>query len=99
MRLLFIALLLFPTFSLAADQWTEVKSPHFTVITDAGEKRGREVAVCAARCFRVLGCCRGPGFLFDSPASIGSPPLHERVENAARLKVMFSSLRKEFSYA
>ncbi len=30
----------------AADaQWIEVKSPHFSVVTDAGEKRGREVAV------------------------------------------------------
>ena len=26
-------------------QWVEVRSPHFSVITDAGEKRGREVAV------------------------------------------------------
>jgi len=26
-------------------QWLEIDSPHFSVITDAGEKRGREVAV------------------------------------------------------
>ena len=26
-------------------QWVEVKSPHFSVVTDAGEKRGREVAM------------------------------------------------------
>src|SRR5438445_9603998 len=26
-------------------QWVEVQSPHFSVITDAGEKRGREVAM------------------------------------------------------
>jgi len=26
-------------------QWVEIKSPHFSVVTDAGEKRGREVAV------------------------------------------------------
>jgi tetratricopeptide (TPR) repeat protein len=25
--------------------WVEVKSPHFTLVTDAGEKRGREVAI------------------------------------------------------
>src|SRR6266571_9210403 len=25
--------------------WVEVQSPHFSVITDAGEKRGREVAM------------------------------------------------------
>lgn len=29
----------------AESQWVEVRSPHFSVITDAGEKRGREVAV------------------------------------------------------
>ena len=26
-------------------QWLEIRSPHFSVITDAGEKRGREVAL------------------------------------------------------
>jgi hypothetical protein len=26
-------------------QWVEVHSPHFSVITDTGEKRGREVAL------------------------------------------------------
>lgn len=29
----------------AETQWVEIRSPHFSVITDAGEKRGREVAV------------------------------------------------------
>ena len=29
----------------AEAQWVEVKSPHFSVVTDGGEKRGREVAV------------------------------------------------------
>ncbi|HMF92182.1 MAG TPA: tetratricopeptide repeat protein [Candidatus Angelobacter sp.] len=28
-----------------AEPWTEVNSPHFSVVTDAGEKAGREVAV------------------------------------------------------
>lgn len=28
----------------AAQQWVEIKSPHFSVVTDAGERRGREVA-------------------------------------------------------
>ncbi len=28
---------------MAAQQWTEVRSQHFSLITDAGEKRGREV--------------------------------------------------------
>lgn len=28
-----------------AQQWSQVQSPHFTVYTDAGEKRGREVAL------------------------------------------------------
>jgi tetratricopeptide (TPR) repeat protein len=32
--------------SLAGEpQWVEVRSPHFSVVTDAGEKRGREVAM------------------------------------------------------
>ena len=32
--------------TLAADsQWIEIKSPHFSVVTDAGEKRGRETAM------------------------------------------------------
>lgn len=29
----------------AADQWVEVRSPHFSVVTDAGDRRGREVAL------------------------------------------------------
>jgi tetratricopeptide (TPR) repeat protein len=28
-----------------SSKWVEVKSPHFSVVTDAGEKRGRDVAV------------------------------------------------------
>jgi hypothetical protein len=43
------AVLLFVVLSSAAfagdPQWVEVRSPHFSVITDTGEKRGREVAV------------------------------------------------------
>lgn len=32
--------------ALAAEpQWLEIQSPHFSVVTDAGEKRGREVAM------------------------------------------------------
>ena len=26
-------------------QWIEIQSPHFSVVTDAGERRGREVAI------------------------------------------------------
>jgi hypothetical protein len=26
-------------------QWMEIRSPHFSVVADAGEKRGREVAM------------------------------------------------------
>lgn len=29
----------------ADSHWVEVKSPHFSVVTDAGEKHGREVAI------------------------------------------------------
>src|SRR5260370_147858 len=31
--------------SAADPQWLEIRSPHFSVVTDAGEKRGREVAM------------------------------------------------------
>lgn len=46
----FVSLLLFIGFSVVpcrADgpEWIEIKSPHFSVATDAGEKRGREVAM------------------------------------------------------
>jgi tetratricopeptide (TPR) repeat protein len=34
-----------PRVSAAEPQWIEIQSPHFSVITDAGEKRGREVAM------------------------------------------------------
>lgn len=40
--LLALALLALP--ARAQTGWVEVRSPHFSVITDAGEKRGREVA-------------------------------------------------------
>lgn len=39
-------LIVWPRPSLAGDQqWVEVKSPNFAVITDAGDKRGRDVAL------------------------------------------------------
>src|SRR3981189_164648 len=31
--------------SVHAQNWVEVRSPNFTVVTDAGDKRGREVAL------------------------------------------------------
>ncbi len=42
-----LALLMFvltPCVSFCAEQWTEIRSPNFDIITDAGEKRGREAA-------------------------------------------------------
>ncbi|MBI3477277.1 MAG: hypothetical protein HY010_16210 [Acidobacteria bacterium] len=45
-RLSIACLLFCPSLGFAADpQWVEVRSPHFSVITDAGEKRGRDVAL------------------------------------------------------
>jgi len=45
-RLSITCLLLCSSLGFAADpQWVEVRSPHFSVITDAGEKRGRDVAL------------------------------------------------------
>jgi hypothetical protein len=44
--LLSISVLLRPSPASAADsQWIEIQSPHFSVISDAGERRGREVAI------------------------------------------------------
>jgi hypothetical protein len=34
-----------PAAHAAEPQWLEIQSPHFSVVTDAGEKRGREVAM------------------------------------------------------
>jgi tetratricopeptide (TPR) repeat protein len=34
-----------PSVSAGESQWVEVRSPNFSVVTDAGEKRGREVAM------------------------------------------------------
>lgn len=36
---------LVPVASASEPQWIEIKSPHFSVVTDAGEKRGRDVAI------------------------------------------------------
>ncbi len=55
MRSLVLALLLFPVLGFASEQWTEVKSAHFTVITDAGEKRGRDVALRFEQMRQVFG--------------------------------------------
>jgi tetratricopeptide (TPR) repeat protein len=44
--LVLVSSVLFSISSAYADaQWVEVRSPHFSVITDAGEKRGRDVAL------------------------------------------------------
>lgn len=50
-----IIFLFFPLLGVASEQWTEVKSPHFTVITDAGEKRGRDVALRFEQMRQVFG--------------------------------------------
>ena len=50
MQLLLSLWLIIPAFSCvlpacAQDQWLEIKSPHFLVLTDGGERRGRETAL------------------------------------------------------
>ncbi|MGB0045540.1 MAG: hypothetical protein WBP91_20360, partial [Terriglobales bacterium] len=47
----------FSTLAFAKDEpkWIEVRSPHFSVMTDAGEKRGREVAVRLEQMRAVFG--------------------------------------------
>src|SRR5258706_9235843 len=41
--------------SLAAQDWVEIKSKNFTVVTDGGEKRGREVALRFEQMREVFG--------------------------------------------
>ncbi|MFT4113299.1 tetratricopeptide repeat protein [Silvibacterium sp.] len=41
--LLFLSLVVPSAFAASSQSWTEVRSPHFTVLTDAGEKRGRQL--------------------------------------------------------
>jgi tetratricopeptide (TPR) repeat protein len=55
LSLLFAAF--FPCLSLASDEpkWVEVHSTHFSVITDAGEKKGREVALRMEQMRTVFG--------------------------------------------
>ncbi len=55
MRGLVLAFLFCPVLGFASEQWTEVKSAHFTVITDAGEKRGRDVALRFEQMRQVFG--------------------------------------------
>ena len=47
----------FSPFALAKDEskWIEVHSAHFSVITDAGDKRGREVALRMEQMRAVFG--------------------------------------------
>jgi len=40
-----VVFVLTPCVSFCAEQWTEIRSPNFDIITDAGEKRGREAAL------------------------------------------------------
>jgi hypothetical protein len=40
-----IVILLLSSLSEAKENWIEVRSPHFLVITNAGEKRGRDTAL------------------------------------------------------
>ena len=44
--LFFVSIVLFSIFCFAGEpQWVEVRSPNFSVITDAGDKKGRDVAL------------------------------------------------------
>jgi tetratricopeptide (TPR) repeat protein len=43
--LLFVIMAGGPARAWSADQWVEIKSSHFSVLTDGGERRGREVAL------------------------------------------------------
>jgi tetratricopeptide (TPR) repeat protein len=49
--------------------WTEVKSPHFRVITDASDRDGREVAAGFEK-MRAVFASQFPGFLLEAPAPL-----------------------------
>jgi len=55
MRGCLLAFLLVPLVGFASDQWTQVKSPHFLVVTDADDKRGRDVALRFEQMRQVFG--------------------------------------------
>ncbi len=40
-----VVMLLYPAADAAAPQWMEIHAPHLSVVTDAGEKHGREIAL------------------------------------------------------
>jgi tetratricopeptide (TPR) repeat protein len=63
-----LCLSLTPTFAPAAEPspWLEVHSTHFTVITDAGEKKGREVALRFEQMRAVFGLLLGKERLVQS---------------------------------
>lgn len=50
---------------MAAADWTEVKSPHFTVYSDAGAKEARRVAKSFERFRKAMGALWGSGFKLD----------------------------------
>ena len=51
--------LLYSSSVMASDKWMEVKSPHFTVFTDGGEKRGRDVALRLEQMRAIFGQLMG----------------------------------------
>ena len=51
-------------------EWVEVKSPHFSVITDAGEKRGREVALRFEQMRSVFGALMTNGAKVNLPVPL-----------------------------
>jgi tetratricopeptide (TPR) repeat protein len=55
-----LVLNLLPAFA-GESQWVEVKSPHFSVVTDGGEKRGREVAIRFEQMRAVFGALMAKG--------------------------------------
>ncbi len=55
--LLLSACLSLPAFAKDEPKWIEVHTAHFSVVTDAGEKRGREVALRWSRCAQFSASC------------------------------------------
>lgn len=53
-----------------APEWVEVKSPHFSVVSDAGEKRGREVALRFEQMRAVFGSLMTNGAKVNLPVPL-----------------------------
>ena len=70
--------------------WTEVKSPHFRVITDGSEGDGREIAARFEK-MRAVFASQFPGFLLEAPAPLLILGARDEVTMKSLYPQMFSA--------